>query len=255
MFARYSQCASPLHGNHHGASLSNFIAGADGCHAGWVVVREGVSDGRLSWDVSRTLSDVFQGADALDVLALDIPIGLPAAGPRACDVEARSLLGPGRASSVFPAPIRPILAAASHSKASNARYATEGKRLSIQTWAIVPKIRDIDAFLRAEPTYRARVREVHPEVCFYFMAGRRPMLAAKKTPPGRAERLALLTDHFGKSVEKALADLKRLGCAADDLLDAFAGLWTARRVRAGIAVTIPRTPPCDDYGLPMEIVA
>jgi predicted RNase H-like nuclease len=138
---------------------------------------------------------------------------------------------------------------------SEARFATEGKRLSMQSWAIVPKIREVDAFLRADPVIRTRIREVHPEVCFYYMAGLHPMSAGKKTSMGRAERHALLKNHFGTSVEEALADRRRLGCAADDVLDAFAGLWTARRIQAGVAETVPSNPPRDAYCLPMEMVA
>jgi predicted RNase H-like nuclease len=37
---------------------------------------------------------------SLAAVAVDIPIGLPATGPRSCDVEARQRLGPRR-SSVF----------------------------------------------------------------------------------------------------------------------------------------------------------
>ena len=44
-----------------------------------------------------------------DALGIDTPIGLPdraERGGRACDAAARRLLGPGRASSVFSAPVR-----------------------------------------------------------------------------------------------------------------------------------------------------
>jgi predicted RNase H-like nuclease len=127
--------------------------------------------------------------------------------------------------------------------------------LSIQAWAIIPKIRDVDEILRGEADLRTRVREVHPEICFYFMAGRRPMQFAKKKREGRDERRTLLVSEFGNVVDDALGDLRSLGCAADDLLDAFAALWTARRVTKGIAHTIPALPPRDRYGLPMEMVA
>ena len=231
------------------------IAGADGCREGWVVVRETLPDAGLSWEVVPSLRHLFSLQQVPAILALDIPIGLPLTGPRACDIEARRLLGRGRASSVFPAPIRPVLAASSHSEASEARYTAEGKRLSIQVWAIVPKIREVDEFLRAEPGHQNRVREVHPEVCFYFMAGRQPMGVAKKKKAGRDERAGLLRAHFGSAVDSALADLRSLGCAADDLLDAFACLWTAERIHAGTAVSLPVAPPLDPYGLRMEMVA
>jgi predicted RNase H-like nuclease len=77
-----------------------------------------------------------------------MPIGLPERGPRACDLEARRLLGPGRASSVFPAPIRPVLVATSYDDACQIRLQVEGKKLSRQAWVIVPKIREVDDMLR-----------------------------------------------------------------------------------------------------------
>ena len=235
--------------------MTEAIAGADGCRAGWIVVRENLSEAAISWDVVPSLQVLFERPDAPQLLALDIPIGLSLTGARACDMEARRLLGRGRGSSVFPAPIRPVLAASSHAEASDARYRAEGKRISIQSWAIVPKVREVDNFLRAHPGHQERVREVHPEVCFCFMAGGRPMVVAKKKRAGREERAALLRSEFGTTVDLALADLRTLGCAADDLLDAFAGLWTARRIRGGAAVTLPADPPRDPFGLRMEMVA
>ena len=41
----------------------------------------------------------------MGALAIDIPIGIPEAGARPADREARALLGPRR-NSVFPAPVR-----------------------------------------------------------------------------------------------------------------------------------------------------
>src|SRR5262249_5795780 len=110
-------------------------------------------------------------------------------------------------------------------------------------------------FLRSNASARCRVREVHPEVCFYFMANCRTMSASKKKAAGRSERLRLLTSAFAAEVEVALADCQHLGCQPDDLLDAFAALWTARRIRDGLAETIGGPTERDRFGFPMEIVA
>jgi len=203
------------------------ICGADGCKGGWIAVVENLDASEISWRVVPTLRDLATGKSPPQIIALDVPIGLPDKGSRACDLEARQLLGRGRMSSVFPAPIRPILRASSHAEASATRVDVEGKGLPIQAWAIIQKIREVDDFLRCEANLRARVREVHPEICFYFMAGRRPMQFAKTERAGREERRSLLVAQFGKVVDDALVDLRSLGCVADDLLDAFAALWTA----------------------------
>jgi predicted RNase H-like nuclease len=42
--------------------------------------------------------------------------------------------------------------------------------------------------------------------------------------------------------------------ADDDLLDAFAALWTAERISNGTARTVPAAPLEDRFGLRMEMV-
>jgi predicted RNase H-like nuclease len=206
------------------------LAGVDGCRGGWVVAGEdGVS-------VVPTFAAVLAGG--FDVVAVDIPIGLPAdSTPRACDVAARRVLGRGRASSVFPAPRREALAWRSWAEASG---------MSIQAFNIVAKVREVDGLLT--PARQDRVVEAHPEVAFALLAGA-PMAASKKTAEGRAERLAAL----------AAAGLGRLaagrvrGAAGDDVLDACALLWTAGRVARGEAVRLG-DGGVDQRGLRMEIV-
>ncbi len=148
-----------------------------------------------------------------------------------------------------------MLSATSHAEASQIRHRMEGKRVSIQTWAIVPKILEIDRFIRAEPIRRKIVREVHPEVCFFFLNGERPMSVAKKKATGQAERRSVLQKWCGEAVDHALAEREKLGCKADDILDALVALWTAERIYRGEAVSIPAKPAMDACGLRMEMVA
>jgi predicted RNase H-like nuclease len=183
-----------------------------------------------------------------------VPIGLVERGARLCDADARRLLGPRR-SSVFRAPIRPILGATSQTQASSIGRRVEGKGVSIQTWLIVPKIIEVDGCLRADPPRREIVREVHPEVSFFFLNGKRPVDAAKKTADGQAARLSLLSKWAGASIVDAFASRRELGCKADDIVDALAALWTAERIACGIAISIPVKPPLDACGLRMEMVA
>ncbi len=131
----------------------------------------------------------------------------------------------------------------------------EGKRVSIQTWAIVPKIVEVDGFWRADTMRREIVREVHPEVSFFFLNGERPMSTAKRKTDGQAERLSLLRKWFGEAIGHALAGRERLGCKADDIVDALVALWTAERIGCGAALSIPVRPPLDAYGLRMEMMA
>ncbi|MGH7289525.1 MAG: DUF429 domain-containing protein, partial [Myxococcota bacterium] len=159
-----------------------------------------------------------------------------------------------RRSSVFPAPPRPLLEAASWQQACRIRNSLEGKKISQQTWAIVSKIREIDEALRRELARAAWVREVHPEVSFGAWRGS-PMAHAKKKPAGRSERLALVSRHFGDSafLEVRRRHLKR-DVADDDILDAFAALWTAERILRGESSRLPEIPSHDRLGLPMQIL-
>ncbi len=45
-----------------------------------------------------------------------------------------------------------------------------------------------------------------------------------------------------------------MGIAGVDGYDALAALWTARRIKRGIAETLPEEPSVDERGLPMRIV-
>ena len=227
--------------------------GMDGCEAGWVAVYRDTSTQRVWWRVLPDFAALLGWMPSLGVVAIDIPIGLPDAGPRWCDLEARRLLGIRR-NSVFPAPIRPVVEARTYTEANEAGRRAHNKGLSKQAWAIVPKILEVDAALRGDVRLRDKVREVHPEFCFTVMNDGRPMAHPKRTEAGQAERVRLLCRHFGSAVEEALLAKPR-GCQADDLIDAFAALWTAERVAAGPARRVPEVDERDRYGLAMEMLA
>jgi predicted RNase H-like nuclease len=227
-------------------------AGVDGCKTGWLcVTREGA--GAISSACFASAEELLRQEPRPDVLAIDIPIGLLERGPRECDRAARVVLGKRR-SSVFPAPPRAVLEASSWQHACEIRNGLERRRISKQTWAIVPKIREIDAALRNELGRSAWVREVHPEVCFWAWRGA-PMTHAKKTRPGQLERLALVSQHFGLAAFSAVRlRYPKRNVADDDILDAFAALWTAERILRGEEVQMPPDPPLDREHLRMEIV-
>jgi predicted RNase H-like nuclease len=227
-------------------------AGADGCRAGWICVAR-AAGGAVEAFVAPTAAGLLARLPRPAVLAIDVPIGLPEQGSRRCDEEARRRLGARRAS-VFPAPPRGVLAAGSWREACEARQRIEGKRISRQAWAIAPKVREVDELLRADPSLRARVREVHPELCFLAWSGR-PMRHSKKRAAGRAERRELVDGYFGRDAfAETRRPFRRSDVADDDLLDAFAALWTAERILSGDARVLPERPPLDACGLAMEIV-
>lgn len=228
------------------------VAGIDGCKAGWIaVIRE--PDGRIRSLIAETPTVIAMLDPTPIAAAIDIPIGLPEAGSRQCDRAARSILG-GRRSSVFPAPIRPVLRARDWDEACSIRFALEGKRMSRQAWEIVSKVREVDSLLRANADLCRWLREFHPEVSFREWKGE-PMPHSKKSPSGHADRLELVTRHFGHEVYGRIrAESSRSAVANDDILDAFAGLWTAERIATGAARRLSGEPPVDAHGLPMEML-
>ena len=209
--------------------------------------------GQLLFGVADTVEHIVLQPPRPEVVALDIPIGLPDAGARACDLAARRCLGPRR-SSVFPAPVRAALAARSQAEASELTARVDGRRVSVQAWGILPKIREVDLALASNPAARAALREVHPEVSFWAWSGGRT-LAAKKTREGQRERLALAEHWLGAGIlTRARGAWRKSDVADDDILDAIALLWSSHRIAAGTAETLPPDPPRDAAGLPMQIV-
>jgi predicted RNase H-like nuclease len=220
------------------------IAGLDGCRAGWVAaIKEGDAvETRILHSDEEVLA-LF--AECL-IVAIDIPIGLTTDGPRPCDRHARRHLG-ARASSVFPAPIRPLIAVREYVEANRlSRELQKGKGISKQAWAIVPKIVQIDRLLQRHHELRGRVYEVHPEVSF-AARNREALPASKHKPEGLDARRTLVTAHFGE-----LPPVPR-GASEDDLLDAFAALWSAERITRNEHGVLG-DGHVDVTGLPMRIV-
>ncbi|MCW8194572.1 DUF429 domain-containing protein [Proteobacteria bacterium 005FR1] len=231
------------------------LAGADGCKKGWIVATLDTVSEVTTCQYLSAVEDIADSFSELEVLAIDIPIGLPDKGPRACDIAARARLGRPRGSSVFPAPIRPMLSASSHAHASAIGRQMDGRGLTVQCWHILEKIAEVDDFLRTQSSSRTRVREVHPELSFSLLAGH-AMRHPKRKSAGRQERLALLKPVFGCIVEEAAAAAPSMGANADDVLDAFVALWSAKRIYAGEEIVLPDDDrQFDSMGLPMEIMA
>jgi len=230
--------------------------GVDGCPAGWLAVAF-PKLGEPSLAVYPDANALWRAHSGAEVTCIDVPIGLRDKGDRerVCDLEARRLLGE-RTSSVFPAPCRDAVSAKSYKQACDINEQRTGRRLSKQTWAIVPKIREVDELLLRDDEAKARIREVHPEVCFWALAGGRPMSYHKSTEQGYLERANMLEFvHPGAYdiIARGLADFPRSRVARDDILDALSAAITALVGPNGLA-TIPETPETDAKNLPMQMV-
>ena len=168
-------------------------------------------------------------------------------------MDARKVLG-RRHSTVFTPPCRAALEASTYREASEDNFRVTGRKLSKQAWGILRKIREVDELVRQDPEARSRIREVHPEVCFWAFAGGKPMAHRKSTRVGWEQRLTLLRrlDSRTDSIfEGAMERFLRREVARDDVLDA---LVAAIAADGSEPKTLPREPQWDAWGLPMEMV-
>ncbi len=251
-----------------------WLAGVDGCPAGWIAafVRPQGEEVRIA--IAPRFLDVLASPEQPSIIAVDIPIGLPeraGRGGRETENAVRSLLG-GRQSSVFSMPARSAVFAeigpfadqamlyGAHKRACvAARAASDPPRgVAIQAFMIFPKIREVDAVLRADPSCPERVFETHPEVAFWRLNGERALSEPKKVKgtcyePGLALRRALLVDAGLPAA--VCAQVPPRGAGRDDLIDALACAVVARRIHAGAARSFPPEPPRDAFGLSMAIWA
>jgi predicted RNase H-like nuclease len=226
------------------------VAGVDGCRAGWLCVRlqDGVAEGEIFASFKQLLS-LLQGTS---VIAVDIPIGLPTSGERACDRMARQLLGAPRASSVFPAPIWAVTNETDYTVACAKHRDADGRALSKQALAILPKIVEVNQLVLGQQGLQDRVREIHPELCFAVWNGSRAMQHRKSEPAGAAERERLIDREWPGARARVLRSLGRSGWQPDDLNDAFAALWSATRIALGVAKVFGSQAK-DQHGLRMEM--
>jgi predicted RNase H-like nuclease len=208
------------------------VLGVDACRAGWVGIA--LTGDRIEAYQTRGIADLVDAAAAdgpLEVIAVDIPIGMPDNTRRQADVEARRAVGL-LASSVFMTPVRGTLEYGDHGSASAHNRERVGEGISIQAFGILPKVREVDLWLPHAP---CRVVEVHPEVSFATLNGA-PLEVRKHTWTGARLRHRLLAD--------AGIDIRDIGepgakAGVDDVLDAAVAAWTARRVLAGTASSLP----------------
>lgn len=223
------------------------VLGGDVAAGRWVGVVLGPGPPRVL--LATTVADLVAAAGRpLDAVALDIPIGLPDAGGRAADAQVRRAVG-RRSASVFTTPVRAAVQHVDHPGALAAQRAATGHGLSRQAHGLRAKILEVDAWA---PTAPCRVVETHPELCFATMAG--APLAHRKTSWAGAQHRAGLLRAQGIDLGGDLGDAGAWA-AVDDVLDAGAAAWTARRVALGLARPRPDPPEVFGDGWPAAIWA
>jgi predicted RNase H-like nuclease len=226
--------------------------GVDGAKAKWIAVWRG--DSKLEFCIYDSAADLVASHRQAPVIAVDIPIGLSGHGPRSPDVLARAFVGGKRACSIFSAPVRGILDAMSQPEASRRHREIDTRGFGAQAFAILAKIREWDDLLSRDSIARTQVREVHPEVSFAALNSGRGLPSGKKKSAGSTERRQLLAEVFrAELVDQLIDEVPRSQAALDDVLDALVALWSAERIAAGKASTLPHPVAVDSQGLVMAI--
>ncbi len=126
--------------------------------------------------------------------------------------------------------------------------------MSLQTFHILPKIAEVDRFLRRHPDASRRIYEIHPELAFAALQEGRPVPAPKRKAEGFRQRYRLLERFVdGEALETALSAYPRTVAARDDVMDAFAVVLAAQRIASGMGQRVPAERELDAAGIDMAI--
>ena len=170
-------------------------------------------------------------------VAVDMPIGLNESGQiRQCDRLVRQRLGVRRAS-LFPAPARSSLQCTDYDQ-------VRGTGMSLQTFYLLPKIRQLDEALCVAD--QQRVVECHPELLWTRRSGQ-PLALAKKSADGLELRR--------RPLPAPLPEVRwpRKLVQPDDVVDALGLALAATDQLRGQGWCFPERPQYDERGLRMEI--
>jgi len=220
------------------------VAGIDRWRGGWVIAEDCGDELRLS--TAAHIDEVTDHLASCVAVAIDMPIALAVSGRRAAEGELRALLG-SSARSVFTSPTRAGVEALSQAEATVINRQHGGPGISAQAFGLFASIRELRAHLGSPAT--EHWHETHPESSFAAMNGGVP-LAAKRSARGVAERLAHLRNFFPTVDASLLGAPERV--PIDDVLDAIAAAWSAKRIAEGTA-TLFGEPGRDDQGFPHGI--
>ena len=218
----------------------SLIIGIDGCKSGWFSIWEN-QDKSIHSSVFSNLNELknfFKNESQL-ILGIDMPVVLSEVIPRQADQLARKLLSK-KASSVFTAPTPEMLDQPNYEKASLISKRLFGKSMSLQSWYLFPKIKDVQTMIHHEDM---QIYEIHPELSFRAMNNEQVILESKKTHEGFALRNALLSMHFKNFIfEEIRRHYARKDVMDNDILDALAVLWSAKRIQSNQASYLPQAP-------------
>ena len=223
------------------------VVGVDAWRGGWVavVLEDGeVSDVRLA----VTLDQIANKCPGAAAVGVDMPLGLVERGWRQADRLGAARLGAHR-SRLFMVPPRAVWDAEKYEEAVvRCRQLTDPPSgCSRQAFGLQKKLLAANELYARLP---GRLFEVHPEISFAELNGGSPVAASKKTWNGQSARRALLA-RAGIVLPDNLAGAGNI--PPDDILDAGAVAWSAARIAAGQASSLPHPPQVGSDGAAIAI--
>ena len=189
------------------------LAAVLGSKAGWFVLRETPLPGPWSWFVAATFEEAMQRLDGYEVVAVDAPLSVAELPAEADEAGIRDRY----------------------------RHPTG-------------KIREVHAYLRGNPGSGHFLYEVHPRLSFLELQGGFREQAQGAGEPRFRDQLSFLCDVYPSEVlYQALKAFRHAEASRHDILDAFAMLWSAKRIATSRAERLPSVPVYDARGFDMAI--
>jgi predicted RNase H-like nuclease len=189
------------------------LAAVLGSKAGWFVLRETPLPGPWSWFVAPTFEEAMQRLDSYEVVAVDAPLSLAELPSEVDDAGIRD------------------------------RYRHPAG-----------KIREVHAYLRAHPGSGHFLYEVHPHLSFLELRGGLRERVPGAGKPRFRDQLSYLCDVYpSDALYQALTAFRHAEASRHDVLDAFAMLWSAKRIATSRAERLPSMPVYDARGFDMAI--
>ena len=230
------------------------FVGIDGYIDGWCccIIHDGV---RI--ELHKNLTTLFENIGINNLTLIDMPVGLSSKNfERFIDFKLRTYLPKNKKSSVFTAPCREAVLSNDYNSAKKANQIITNRSISIQSWNISKKIKELDRFLISQKKNKLTIKESHPEFCFVNLNNNNPLIHSKKTNEGYKERLSILirnSEGIEIVVKKSIEKFKKEKVKKDDILDSIVLALTSKYWQKNGSRTITQNPEKDEMGIPFEI--
>jgi predicted RNase H-like nuclease len=230
------------------------FVGIDGYIDGWCccIIHDGV---RI--ELHKNLTTLFENIGINNLTLIDMPVGLSSKNfERFIDFKLRTYLPKNKKSSVFTAPCREAVFSNDYNSAKKANQIITNRSISIQSWNISKKIKELDRFLISQKKNKLTIKESHPEFCFVNLNNNNPLIHSKKTNEGYKERLSILIrnlEGIDVVIKKSIEKFKKEKVKKDDILDSIVLALTSKYWQKNGSRTITQNPEKDEMGIPFEI--